>query len=259
MVNNCQIIIKKGQNTGKRCIEVNRWCKHSIKICALCDTEFMYKHSYDSHRCKGNKGSKGVKSTVVIKKKSYKHKDTKSNDSLHDLVLMLQREVKELREQPKIHINNLTVITDDIFSKISSDMGCDNAVKFLIETIGSDTECLDIIDKAYLSGYTPNEYPIACKDRDHFRFLGPGSNIIDDVGGKLIVSKLTQSVQHAMIRASTELMCKYKDPEELMDRINLVTLQEKLTRIPSEDNRARFKRELAVKVSNPKHPFFQEN
>lgn len=262
MGNDCQIIIKKGQNMGRKCCEVNRWCKHFKKVCTNCGKEFMYKHSYNSHQCKRSKVS------VAVKKKSRSsmpvspvHRDTTDKEgvaALHNMVKMLQREVKELREQPKIHIDNVTVITDDIFSKMSSEMGCENAVKFLMEAMASDTECLDVVNKVYLSGPDPDQYPIACKDRDHFRFLGPGSSVIDDRGGKLIVSKLTESVQNAMIKASTELIDKYNDPDELMDKVNLVRLQETLTRIPTADNQARFKRELAVKVTNPKHPFFRD-
>jgi len=257
MGNDCQIIIKKGQNTGKKCSEVNRWCKHSKKTCPACGKEFMYKHSFSGHQCKRSK----VNVTVKRKKKEPVNQlhDKKSVAALHNMVRMLQKEVKELREQPTIHIDNVTVITDDIFSKMSSEMGCENAVKFLMEAMASETECLDVVNKVYLSGPNPDQYPIACKDRDHFRFLGPGSNVIDDRGGKLIVSKLTESVQNAMIKASSELIDKYNDPDELMDQVNLIRLQEKLTRIPTADNQARFKRELAVKVSNPKHPFFQED
>lgn len=245
MPNECQIIITKGQNTGKKCFEVNRWCKHYKTTCKRCGKQFMYRHSYESHRCTQNK------IRVSVKKKQ-----NPDQSEIFRLISQLQKEVQELKQQPRVLIDNLTVITDDIFSKMSSEMGTENAIKFLMEALRSDTECLDIVDRVYLNAPDPNQYPIACKDLDHFRFLGPNSDIVDDIGGKIIVSKLTESVQNAMIQASSQLMQRCDDPDILLDNLNILTLQEKLTTLPSEDNQARFKRELAIKVLNPSHPFF---
>lgn len=250
MGNECQIIIKKGPNAGRKCHEVNRWCKHYKQKCTKCNKIFMYRHTYDGHRCQR------AKVHVAIMSKKINNND--DSNELHRIVSELKKEVKELKEQPRVHIDNLTVISDDIFSEMSNKMGIDNAVKFLMDVIKSDTECLDVVNRVYLDGNDRNKYPIACKDKDHFRFLGPDSDIIDDLGGKIIVSKLTESVQNAMIKANAELINQYNNnPSELMNYVNMLSLQEKLTRIPTADNQARFKRELAIKVRNPDHPFFQ--
>lgn len=229
----------------------------------------MYQHTYNSHKCSSEKHK------VAIKKKgnnmvkvediqsesvrSCKEENTEDTEELHKIVADLRRELNELKEQPRVHIDNLTVITDDIFTKMTKEMGQENAVNFLLEASKSDTECLDVVNKVYLSSSDRDKYPIACKDRDHFRFLGPNSNVIDDIGGKLIVSKLTQSVQDAMIKASSQLLTENDDEnvDRLLDRYNILSLQEKLTSLPSEDNKARLKRELAIKVRNPSHPFFR--
>jgi hypothetical protein len=172
------------------------------------------------------------------------------------MVDQLRDEIDDLRKQPKVQINNLTVITDDIFGKIVGQMGEQEGVKFLLDSLDNEGECLNIVDKVYLSGKDKNQYPIACKNKNHFRFLGPNYDVVDDIGGDLIVSKITNSVQNAILRASADLMQGHVQggDESLYD---MRSVHDRIKRLPTEDQRKRLREGLAIKVSNPTHPFFQ--
>lgn len=264
MVNICAMIITKGVNKGKLCKEVNRWCKHKKMYCNQCKRVFSYQHSYNAHVCIRQEHPEPIHLPspakvpvhIYVKPSASKNKPIQSPRSsssasasasksetqeLKEMVYQLRDEIDEIRKQPKVQIQNLTVVTDDIFGKIITQMGEREGVKFLLESMNNDGECLSIVDKVYLSGKDRDQYPIACKNNNHFRFLGPNHNIVDDVGGDLIVTKITNSVQDAFLRASA-------DDETVYNRIR---------HLPSADQRERLKEGLATKVSNPTHPFFQ--
>lgn len=244
-------------NKGKICSDVHRWCKHRVKKCSVCNRSFKYQHTYDSHVCEDVSKPK-VK--VKIKVKTERKEDEMDTQQLVEMVHQLRGEIQEMRNQPTVQINNLTVITDDIFSRIAKEMGQDQAVKFLLDSLTSKEECLSIVDKVYLSGKDKNQYPIACKNKDHFRFLGPNSKVVDDVGGHQIVSKITDSVQNAYLKANQSLLEGHVNAtgmKELYSMYDLKLMQEKIISLPSDDRKQRLREELASKVTNPTHPFFQ--
>lgn len=257
MVNICTMIITKGANKGKMCKDVNRWCKHKKMQCADCKRTFSYQHSFNAHQCSVPKPK--VQIRVGIKSKTQLEQQRETQE-LKNMVHQLKDELDEIKKQPKVQINNLTVITDDIFNKVISQMGEREGVKYLLDSLDNDVECLNIVDKVYLAGKDKNQYPIACRDKNHFRFLGPNSKIIDDVNGDLIVSKLTNSVQNAFLKASADLIQGHIDDDEtqsLYELYDMRSVHDRIKQLPLADHRERFKEGLAIKVSNPTHPFFQ--
>lgn len=53
MVNNCQVIIKNGQNAGRKCCEVAKWCKHvGSSTSCVCGFTTEYKSSLSRHKKK---------------------------------------------------------------------------------------------------------------------------------------------------------------------------------------------------------------
>lgn len=264
MVNICTNIITKGANKGKMCKDVNRWCKHKKIQCSNCKRVFSYQHSFNAHQCSISKPK--VQIRVDVKSKAAKCKPSLSEEQqretqeLKNMVHQLKDELDEIRKQPKVQINNLTVITDDIFSKVISQMGEREGVKFLLDSLDDEVECLNIVDKLYLSGKDKNQYPIACRDKNHFRFMGPNSKVVDDVNGDIIVSKLTNSMQNAFLKASADLIKGHIDDnatESLYDMYDIRSVHDRIKQLPLPDHRERFKEGLATKVSNPTHPFFQ--
>lgn len=267
MVNSCTIVITKGNNKNKLCKDVNRWCKHKKVHCNHCDRTFSYQHTYNAHVClppyrrsyQPPPEAPCERSSITIAppmKVKVKIKPLPASipvrvdetRELKEMVHQLRGEIDEMRKQPKVQINNLTVITDDIFGKIVGQMGEQEGVKFLLDSLDDDAECLNIVEKVYLSGKDKNQYPIACKNENHFRFLGPDHDVVDDVGGDLIVSKITNSVQNAFLKASAETLYNAYDMRSVYDRIK---------QIPTADQREKLRVGLATKVSNPTHPFFQ--
>ena len=252
MTNNCTIVIVKGPNKGKMCKDVNRWCKHKSIVCNECQHTFKYQHTFNAHVCTASK----TKVKVKIKPKPVDN-ETKE---LKQLVNKLQDELAEIKKQPKVQINNLTVITDDIFGQIVGEMGKKEGVKYLLDSLDRDAECLDIVDKVYLNGKDKNQYPIACKNENHFRFLGPNYKVVDDIGGDLIVSKITNSVQNAFLKASADLIQDHiqgDQTESLYSMYDMRHVQDKIKQMPLLDQKERLRAELAHKVTNPTHPFFQ--
>lgn len=257
MVNTCTIVITKGVNKGKLCKNVHRWCKHKSISCSTCLHSFRYQHTYDTHMCKAKAKAKA---TTNIKEKEKTQDIRYETLELKQMVSKLQNELEEIKNQPKVQINNLTVITDDIFGRIVSQMGQDAAVKYLLDSLNTESECLNIVDKVYLNTSDKNHYPIACRNNNHFRFLGPNSKIVDDIGGDLIVSKLTNSVQNAFLKASANLIEGFvngDNTESLYSMYDMRYVQDRIEQMPTADHKEKLREGLAIKVTNPTHPFFQ--
>lgn len=277
MTNTCTVIITKGANKGKLCKDIHKWCKHKSITCSTCNRTFRYQHTYDSHTCeiKPKKGKIKVatskpepKLKINIRQRKdnthVTHVDTGDQQSetqkLRQMVDQLKGEIDQMKNQPKtVEIHNLTVITDDIFGKIASELGKKGAVKFLLDTATRETECLDIVDRVYLNHADRDKYPIACRDDHHFRYLGPGHKIIDDVGGEKIVSRIANSVQNAYLRASNDLIRSHVngDESDTFHMYDMRSVQDKINMLPTMDSKDRLREGLATKVRNPTHPFFR--
>lgn len=280
MTNTCTIIITKGANKGKLCKDIHKWCKHKSITCSTCNRTFRYQHTYDSHTCDIKPKKEKIKiSTSSSKKKiSIRQRSVQPNQQsqthvarmdteeqsetqrLRQMVDQLKGEIDQMKSQPKtVEIHNLTVITDDIFGKIASELGKKGAVKFLLDTATRETECLDIVDRVYLNHTDRDKYPIACRDDHHFRYLGPGHKIVDDVGGEKIVSRIANSVQNAYLKASNDLIHGHVSGEEsdAFHMYDMRSVQDKINMLPSMDSKERLREGLATKVRNPTHPFFR--
>ena len=259
MVNTCTMVITKGLNKGNLCKNVHRWCKHKSIVCPMCYHSFRYQHTYDSHTCELSR----VKLRISVKPKNESQDQSRSHIEtleLKQMVSKLQNELEEIKNQPKVQINNLTVITDDIFGKMVGQMGQDDAIRFLLDSLANESECLSVVDKVYLTASDKNQYPIACKNNNHFRFLGPNLKIVDDIGGDLIVSKLTNSVQNAFLKASANLIEGYVnggETESLYSMYDMRSVQDRIKKLPTADHKEKLREGLAIKVTNPTHPFFQ--
>ena len=270
MVNNCTVAITKGPNKGRLCMDVHRWCKHKSIYCSVCKKSFKYQHTFRAHACDGNKIKLSIKPKTptrnvapahptVVTPETHTSERQGSEEDLREIVSELRRELDEIKNQPRVQINNLTVVADDIFTRIVSTMGRDQAVKYLLDTLGNESDCLNIVDRVYLNGRDRDQYPIACKDNNHFRFLGPGRTVVDDVGGEIIVSRLTNSVQNACLQASSNLIDAHINDSStsMYSMYDLVSVQDKIKKLPLHDQKAKLREELADRVSNPSHPFFQ--
>jgi hypothetical protein len=267
MVNTCTMVITKGPNKKKLCRDVHRWCKHKSISCSTCHHSFRYQHTYDTHTCES---STRLKIKVKVKPALYDAASRNFSQSqsqsqietleLKEMVSKLQNELEVIKNQPKVQINNLTVITDDIFGRMVTQMGQEDATRFLLDSLDNEAECLNIVDKVYLTASDKNQYPIACRNNNHFRFLGPNSKIVDDIGGDLIVSKLTNSVQNAFLKASANLIeghVKGDQTESLYSMYDMRFVQDRIKQLPTADHKEKLREGLATKVTNPTHPFFQ--
>jgi len=234
MVNTCTLIITKGFNKGKLCKDVNQWCKHKKVTCDRCSKIFSYQHTYAAHVCTANQMLK-----VIVKPKPSSNPQIPTVSELH---------------QSKF--TKLTVITDDLFGQIVNQMGKHEGVKFLLDSL----ECLDIVDKVYLSGKDKNQYPIACINKSHFRFLGPSHDVVDDIGGDLIVSKITNSIQNAFLKAIADLIQGHVEDDRidaLYRTYDIRSIHKRIKQLSTTDQRERLRQRLENKVTNPSHPFFQ--
>ncbi len=100
------------------------------------------------------------------------------------------------------------------------------------------------------------DYPIACRNADHFRYLNADSKIVDDFGGRSIGDMMTNRLQHAMLMAINEAI-KNGEESETNDK-DLDSIVEAQRYVTSGFDKANLIHELSVKTRNEGHPFFQE-
>lgn len=292
MPNTCTIPVMTGSNKGKLCKDINRYCRHKKTVCEICKEEFSHKSSYERHRRLAHHASKKKKVCVVKKPEPVKVKvrmemtdldpDTRrvieqERERVDDLV----KELSELREkyetvskrmgkverEPK----NITVVIGDekIFHGLVKKLGDElRASKFLLENIAKKN-CINIVDKLYLEGVEKDRYPIACADDYQFRYLNGSGDIVDDNGGKKILTKLQNEVHSALIEANTcminEQLGNMDDDGQsddsgsvgkLYDVYDLCHIQHQLGSYRDEEETEKLRDDLARRVYNVSHPFF---
>lgn len=292
MPNTCTIPVMTGSNKGKLCKDINRYCRHRKTICEICKEEFSHKSSYERHRRVAHVQKK--KKVCIIKKPEPKltsgyddlgsdlDPDTRrvierERERMDDLA----RELDELREkyetvskrmgkverEPK----NITVVIGDekIFHGLVKKLGDElRASKFLLENIAKKN-CINIVDKLYLEGVEKDRYPIACADDYQFRYLNGSGDIVDDNGGKKILTKLKNEVHSALIEANTCMIneqlgnmdCDDGQSDtgrvsKLYDVYDLGHIQHQLGSYRDDEETDKFRDDLARRVYNVEHPFF---
>lgn len=276
MPNACPIIITRGKNKGKACGDVNKKCRHKNNQCSYCGIRFTVETSYARHisTCTGE-GQMPMppKQAVAVKVKpkpqietigpiliplnpirdqnSDSNSDSEyvSNHILLQKIEKLERELEEVKQTPVQHHHWNIVLGMNFFDELVHKMGKDHAIDFLSD-IAQEGKPVDVINKLYLEGTSPNEYPIACCDRNHFRYIDSEHRIVDDKGGHEISKIVTSGVHDALVSAANESLHVHGT----RDQFN--ALQRYITDMKRSLPKDRIISELAHITSIPNHPFF---
>jgi len=202
------------------------------------------------------------KKKTRIRKRTHRRRDNMDMDKseiiarLHDLEREnknLKDKVQQVAEQPR-SINNIMVIGNDFFQELTAKIGKDSAVQFL-SSVATTGKPIDVIDKLYLEGKDPMNYPIACRNDDHFRYLSHdgagGRKLVDDHGGAIIGDLMMNRLRNAFLMAANELISKHVDGTAESDKDVLRSVQN----ITTVDKKM-IVYQLAEATNNSSHPFF---
>lgn len=249
MPNLCEIIITRGKNKGKMCKNINRTCRHKKITCQKCGVEFSYRHTYVAHLCNSDFGSK----LELRPKPKVKVTPTISNLERRLEILESQNRSLESRveraEQRPPSINNIVVIGNDFYSELVDKVGREDAIRYL--TSAATCKPIEVIDKLYLEGKDPMNYPIACKNTNHFRYLNSESKIIDDRGGDSIGNLVTNQLQNAILMAINEAI---SDTEATAALCDIVEAQRYVSQGVDKE---KLLLQLSKITNNDSHPFFK--
>lgn len=200
------------------------------------------------------------KTPITVKKRQ---KATSSVNETADsrTVQDLMQEIHELRErvtemEQKPRYNNWIIVGDDMFHAMVDKFGRTEALSFLTQSaIAGDS--IEVVKKLYLDGVSPEKYPIACRDVDHYRYLNDKRQIIDDKGGESVKKMLTNQTHRAMVLATNEVIQSKMDQSGIMyvdlDH-DMKTVQCKLANMQTLDMHR-----LSGITNNPNHPFFTDD
>lgn len=251
MTNTCDIVITTGNNIGKLCRDINKYCRHKHMHCKLCDELFSHKSSYERHLRLTHKVAK--KTPKIVKK-------SRINDLEKELKLLRQHYigVSERVDKVEREPRNIIVIGDEkIFISLVKKMGEHHAMEFLLDNI-EHKDSINIVEKMYLEGVDKNRYPIACTDNYKFRYLNHSGDIVDDRGGGKIVSKLKNEIHSALIEANSQLIHSCVDTGDNIKLYNVYDIRNIQTQLGHyrDNDTGSFRDDLAKKVYNKTHPFF---
>jgi hypothetical protein len=165
----------------------------------------------------------------------------------------LKDKVQKVAEQPR-NINNIMVIGNDFFQELTAKIGKDSAVEFL-SSAATTGKPIDVIEKLYLEGRDPMNYPIACRNEDHFRYLSSDAagerRLVDDQGGDIIGDLMINRLRNAFLMAANELISKHVEGSMESDKDILRSVQNITT---VDKNMIVY--QLAEVTNNAGHPFF---
>lgn len=255
---------QRHRNAGK-CYKANK--------CPNCSKTYSYLKSLNKHieKCPyrfqaetetdtETKVNSEQKSTLTINKQS----------SLEEVVCQMKNELEEtkkdlnrVKKRPTfVNIENLnaniTFISRDLYSELQQSLGSEEALR-IINQASRENQPLKLVDKLYLEGRSSDQYPIACKDSFHFRYLDDNRDLVDDKDGSQITRQIVSGVQDAMMLANNRVIlqginCGNTD-YLFSEQYDLPKIQTNVLNI----NQNSVKDELAQRFTNPKHPFFAEN
>lgn len=272
MPNTCPILISRGKNKGKACYEVNKKCRHKNSQCPHCGIKFTVETSYTRHIaiCPKRQRQPPVKSrprpkvkmtasqpvAVPSEPSEASEAPEPSNNTLLEKIEKLERELQEVKSTPAVHHHWNIVLGMNFFDELVTKMGKDHAINFLAG-IAQDGKPVDVINKLYLEGNSPNSYPIACRDHDHFRYVDSDHRVIDDKGGHSISKIVTAGVQDALILAANEAIHEQVKGMS-SDQIDVGILQKYVADMRRSLPKDRIISELAHITNIPNHPFFTD-
>ena len=270
MGNPCKVVITRGANKGKICGQINPKCKHVSEplTCIVCHTVFdrttsYYRHINLHHNGKAklgaplrqcqpsqpspNQNQPKIKVSVNVKDDSLSHVYTRLVE-LEEQNNALREEVAELKLKPTT-TNYIAIVGNDFYSELTNKMGRENAMKFIAES--GIKHPLSVFKKIYLDDRKPDDYPIACRDRCHFRYLDSQKNMVDDRDGKNIGNVVSKGLSDAVQNAVHDF--------EIEGHGNTVYGIQQLKRSLMQLDQHSVIKELAYITNNPNHPFFRDD
>lgn len=218
-------------------------------ICKWCNRSFNRLSNKTRHE---NNCLVRPKIKITFKKRltiEEKQQQEQEQQSQKQLLTEISKMIDDKLSNVNINVNNTTnynnwkvVVGDDAYYKLIEKLGKEEALSLL-----TGGKPIDMARRLYFENLSPDQYPIACNDKDkmHFRFINSDKEIVDDKGGSKINSTILSGIHNAMIRAVNETM---KDPTTE----NLRNLQSRLLYSLNED----VKPDLSQMSYNPDHPFF---
>lgn len=290
MPNTCPIIITRGKNKGKACGSVNKKCRHKNIQCPNCNGHFTVETSYIRHQavCKG-KGKSDLKTsprkqeapirTIKIRVKTLDDTDTTlssininsnrnnnapDNNVLLEKIEQLERELNVVKNKPAVHHHWNIVLGGNFYDELVDKMGKSHAINYLTE-LASTGKPIDIINKLYLEGNSPEKYPIACRNNTgnesegipHFRYIGSDHRLIDDKGGRSISKIVSSGVHNAMLLAANEAINEQVENRNY-DDFNIGPIQRYAANMRNTLPQDHIISELSHMTRIPNHPFFTD-
>lgn len=265
MGNPCEVVITRGKNKGKICGHINAKCKHVSEplVCSICQMTFdrttsYYRHINSSHDGRAKQSNK-IKVTVNAKTIDRDQNPVPSpmTTVYHRLIQLekqnneLREEVEELKLKPTT-TNYIAILGSDFYSELIDKIGRKNAMKFIAES--GTKHPLSVFQKLYLDDRSPDDYPIACRGRNHFRYLDHQKRIVEDCGGSTIGTAVSKQITDAMKSAVHDFEIEGHG-NTVYGLENVQLLRERLAQL----DKGSVIKELAYITNNPNHPFFRDD
>lgn len=269
MKNPCKVVITRGKNKGKVCGHINSKCKHVTDpiVCPKCKISFdrttsYYRHIKVQHGGQINdepaaKHDLKLKVDIPTKPKPIPIRiRAKPEEIYHRLVQLeeqnnaLREEVEELKLKPTT-TNYIAILGNDFYSELTNKIGRENAMKFIAES--STKHPLSMFQKLYLDDRDPDDYPIACRDKYHFRYLDNQQRVVEDKGGSTIGTAVSKRLTDAMEHAFHDFQIEGHG-NTVYSLEGVQKLRERLANL----NQDSVIKELAYITNNPNHPFFKD-
>ena len=265
MGNPCRVVITRGKNKGNICGNINVKCKHVIDhmMCDSCEKVFDRTTSYYRHinTCDFKVVSRHphntkIKVLVSVKAQKTENLQPMSNvfnrlDKLEEQNNALREEVEELKLKPTT-TNYIAILGDNFYTELTNKIGRKNAMKFLAESGTKDH--LSVFQKLYLDDRDPDDYPIACRDKYHFRYMDDQKRVVDDRGGSTLGNALSKQITDAVEHAVHDF--EIEGHGNSVYGLEGVQLLRKRLELLDKDSVIK---ELAYITNNPDHPFFRDD
>ena len=126
----------------------------------------------------------------------------------------------------------------------------ENTMHFLTDSCSKNKSSIEVFQKLYLDGKSPDNYPVACRDQLHFRYLDPDRKVVDDRYGQGIGKLVSNQLINTYLLAANDIMSRDK-----LSVNELKLLQERAACISTKANT--LTEQLATLTKNPNHPFFK--
>lgn len=255
----CQAILTRGTDKGKRCFESDEECKHTMRHCHLCNVSFNFDSTFQRHMDTHSAAQTNTPAPMAQAPPVPVRKITPIDQLSHtskQLIAMCKNPIPKSeatpQQQTRLSVKKATPAPDNcVFSNFYATMLSKYGRESTLKLLKTSASGFSILSKLYENGY-----PIVFTKPDVYRYLLEDGLIYEEHGGqvlgKLLANRLCDTY---MLAASDVINSSLRGGGQMQDLDYELFhgMQQRATEIKEPNQITMLLRDLSTATNNQRH------